>query len=493
MICKDAPPLPLPPLWRPQQSAIFYFWAKKSNESNGERTNGDTGWFRFGLRSKTPAAASSLVATPASDQLDCVRSVMVPGVVFNTGRGENYVIQSWRRFSLWFDDIVVDLNELQKLDSKSVLAITRTSVTITEQTLRCVFPHLCDEASPRLAPKLLNQRVVVEGWTRFDWDSASHRVTSITSEADLLTPIQSLLGSLEEACFVFEKSLRFSGNAVIVDRCIECIIHVRRVRIQLSIIPGSRSYIKRQAANDRWTLDKIVRAGYAFHKFLYARYAKDVTFEQAIKPSGNVNEITRYYSGKHHLYGYKVEVVVLPNGLAINCTDHAGGSTHDAKIFRDNAAFHLQALPDRSLLVLLPFYYPTNLLDQIAKDIAFDLREEAIAPADIDEEDNSEGEEAVVNDTEEGAANVEGVGLEHADREDDGCDLNDAGNVGPNRHDQESATRHDSEPSMGVAVEDDAVDDERDTMSNELPQQVPNELEQQRQSNAEDNSTINGS
>ncbi|GMF31096.1 unnamed protein product [Phytophthora fragariaefolia] len=34
----------------------------------------------------------------------------------------------------------------------------------------------------------------------------------------------------------------------------------------------------------------------------------------------------------------------------------------------------------------LPFYYPLNLLDQMAKDITLDLREEAIAAADIDED-----------------------------------------------------------------------------------------------------------
>ncbi|ETM35519.1 hypothetical protein L914_17598 [Phytophthora nicotianae] len=57
-----------------------------------------------------------------------------------------------------------------------------------------------------------------------------------------------------------------------------------------------------------------------------------------------MNEIKPYYSGKHHLYGYKVEVSVLPNGLAINCTDHTGGSTHDAAIFKDNVAFHARAM-----------------------------------------------------------------------------------------------------------------------------------------------------
>ncbi|KAI9982852.1 hypothetical protein PInf_006642 [Phytophthora infestans] len=39
---------------------------------------------------------------------------------------------------------------------------------------------------------------------------------------------------------------------------------------------------------------------------------------------------------------------------------------------------------------LLSCYYPTHLLDDMAKDIALDLREEAIAAADIDSEDDAQ-------------------------------------------------------------------------------------------------------
>eukprot|EP00644_Phytophthora_capsici_P011975 jgi/Phyca11/15242/fgenesh1_pg.PHYCAscaffold_12_\ len=38
---------------------------------------------------------------------------------------------------------------------------------------------------------------------------------------------------------------------------------------------------------------------------------------------------------------------------------------------------------------LLSYYYPTHLLDEMAKDIALDLREEAVAAADIDSEDDA--------------------------------------------------------------------------------------------------------
>ena len=51
-----------------------------------------------------------------------------------------------------------------------------------------------------------------------------------------------------------------------------------------------------------------------FKAFPEARYATDVTFQQAFRPSRGIEEGKRYFSGKHKLYGYKVEVSVMPNG-----------------------------------------------------------------------------------------------------------------------------------------------------------------------------------
>lgn len=52
-----------------------------------------------------------------------------------------------------------------------------------------------------------------------------------------------------------------------------------------------------------------------FEKFTSARYAADVTFQEANWLSGNMNEGKLYNCGKNKLYGYKTEMYVLPNGL----------------------------------------------------------------------------------------------------------------------------------------------------------------------------------
>ncbi|ETI31868.1 hypothetical protein F443_21224 [Phytophthora nicotianae P1569] len=46
-----------------------------------------------------------------------------------------------------------------------------------------------------------------------------------------------------------------------------------------------------------------------------------------------------WYSAKHKLYGFKVEVSVNPRGLAINCTRHSRGNTADITMFHENQAF----------------------------------------------------------------------------------------------------------------------------------------------------------
>ncbi|ETL88566.1 hypothetical protein L917_12362, partial [Phytophthora nicotianae] len=97
-------------------------------------------------------------------------------------------------------------------------------------------------------------------------------------------------------------------------------------------------------------MEQLVLGGNTFDHHAYVRYATDVTFQQRNMPSGKMKERAAYYSAKHHLHGYKVEVSVLPNGLALNCTKHYLGIEADIEIFRHNHAFHLQHLLKSSSL-----------------------------------------------------------------------------------------------------------------------------------------------
>lgn len=150
-----------------------------------------------------------------NDQLAFVRETIAPDVVYNTEYGLEAIVRNWC-FVQWFSDVEVELDKLNKSARMSMLATTRTSVTITQQTLTKVFPHLFSpktrDANPDLANSLLGQRIVMRGATCFEWDRANERVTSVVAQSDMLTPMLRLLGSLEDVSRVFDKALISSGN-----------------------------------------------------------------------------------------------------------------------------------------------------------------------------------------------------------------------------------------------------------------------------------------
>ncbi|ETP23929.1 hypothetical protein F441_03005 [Phytophthora nicotianae CJ01A1] len=70
-------------------------------------------------------------------------------------------------------------------------------------------------------------------------------------------------------------------------------------------------------------------------------------------PSAFIAENGKFYSGKHGLYGLKVEVSVDKRGIAINCSQHVPGATHDITIFKGNKEFHnvkMKKLPGDEML-----------------------------------------------------------------------------------------------------------------------------------------------
>ncbi|KAE9037568.1 hypothetical protein PR002_g6499 [Phytophthora rubi] len=92
------------------------------------------------------------------------------------------------------------------------------------------------------------------------------------------------------------------------------------------------------------SMEKLTLSGSAFARYPCAHYATGVTFQQANMPSGREAQRKRYYSKKHKLHGYKVDVSVIPTGFAINSTRHYPENAADIDICRENIDFHRQHL-----------------------------------------------------------------------------------------------------------------------------------------------------
>jgi DDE superfamily endonuclease len=93
-------------------------------------------------------------------------------------------------------------------------------------------------------------------------------------------------------------------------------------------------------ARREFTMKNMASTGQRFRNFPCARYATDTRFQMGNRPSGNLQEAKRHYSGKHSLYGFKQEVSVLPNGQAIAVSPHYPGSINDLVIFEKRAHIH---------------------------------------------------------------------------------------------------------------------------------------------------------
>jgi len=62
-----------------------------------------------------------------------------------------------------------------------------------------------------------------------------------------------------------------------------------------------------------YPMEKMLEEQCNFKHFRFARCAIDVTFQQAYRPNGSMQEGKVYFSGKHKLYGFQMEASVLPN------------------------------------------------------------------------------------------------------------------------------------------------------------------------------------
>lgn len=106
----------------------------------------------------------------------------------------------------------MQLEGVKKITDNSLVAATTTSITITSSSMRYVWPPL---TKLQAAAKLLGQRVVMRGSVRFEWDSTINRVVRLIFQADMVSPMLQLLGSLEDVSLLFSGGLLTpEGNVV---------------------------------------------------------------------------------------------------------------------------------------------------------------------------------------------------------------------------------------------------------------------------------------
>ncbi|OWY95846.1 hypothetical protein PHMEG_00034042 [Phytophthora megakarya] len=208
------------------QDELHYMETKRLNILRNSATEQTvwivaTDYFRhFGEGYRPPSF--TIEGTPQHMQLDFLKETMASDVTDGIVCGVKELLERWRLFSLFHGDVNVHLNNLEKRAGGSLLANTTTSITITENTLHHLYPHLvCStendddvgELSP-LALKLLNQRLIVRGSVWFGWDEATARVSRLETKIDMLAAMFKLVDNVEDVARVFDGALITTEGAI---------------------------------------------------------------------------------------------------------------------------------------------------------------------------------------------------------------------------------------------------------------------------------------
>ncbi|GMF18050.1 unnamed protein product [Phytophthora lilii] len=167
--------------------------------------------FRRGYMASRSARESSCPEI-CHTQLKFLREAMTEDVTDGDACGPTALLENWKWLSLYHDDVLVQPKRLEQVAKTSILASTTVSLTITESTLRHIYPHLIAAGNgavemSSLAKRLLGKRLVLPGSIRFDWDNATSRVKRLETKLDMLTPMLKLLGSLEDVANVFNEAV----------------------------------------------------------------------------------------------------------------------------------------------------------------------------------------------------------------------------------------------------------------------------------------------
>ena len=99
-----------------------------------------------------------------------------------------------------------------------------------------------------------------------------------------------------------------------------------------------RRFVQQYAS--RFTMERLIGDKTTFKTYKMCRYATDVTFQQTFRPGRTSEESRKYFSGKHKLYGFRVEASVLPNELALHVSKHYPVSVADIVIMREMLHVH---------------------------------------------------------------------------------------------------------------------------------------------------------
>ncbi|KAL4158647.1 hypothetical protein PRNP1_004423 [Phytophthora ramorum] len=147
-------------------------------------------------------------------QLAFLRSSMTENVMLGERSGVETLMKQWLLYSLSFQNLYFRLERVERTNDQFVSVTAVLNVTVSEETLRGVFPHLLnrdafeDEVgmakAASLRSRMIGQRLLLPCSLCFEWDASICRVVRLETTVNFVKPLTNVLGNLSDVAMVLE-------------------------------------------------------------------------------------------------------------------------------------------------------------------------------------------------------------------------------------------------------------------------------------------------
>ncbi|KAL3657508.1 hypothetical protein V7S43_017646 [Phytophthora oleae] len=129
--------------------------------------------------------------------------------------GVDALLEQVRRYALYFSDPKMHLERVEELVPGVVMATAQFTATVSEFTLRCVFPHLeaprpgddVEDEYQALREKVLGQSLHCSCKMTFMIDEESGRVARLETSLDWMGPLVQVLGNVNDLSSLHNQAL----------------------------------------------------------------------------------------------------------------------------------------------------------------------------------------------------------------------------------------------------------------------------------------------
>ncbi|KAH7484960.1 bZIP transcription factor 1 [Phytophthora ramorum] len=145
-------------------------------------------------------------------QLAFLRSSMTDNVMLGERSGVETLMKQWVLYSLSFQNLYFRLERIERTNNQFVGVTAVLNVTVSEETLRGVFPHLLHRGAIQgeveaakaasLRSRMIGQRLLLPCSLCFEWDASICRVVLLETTVNFMKPLMEVLGNLSDVAMV---------------------------------------------------------------------------------------------------------------------------------------------------------------------------------------------------------------------------------------------------------------------------------------------------